>query len=124
MAWTVILLEEVLDWYEALALRDVEAAELVESAIDQLEIHRPSLGRPAVDRITGSSVHNLKELRPGSSGRTEIRILFVFDPDRQAILLVAGDKSGQWRDWYRENIPVAERRYAKWLAGEYEEERG
>jgi Phage derived protein Gp49-like (DUF891) len=41
--------------------------------------------------ITGSKIKNLKELRPGSSGRSEIRVLFVFDSWRSAILLVAGD---------------------------------
>ncbi len=46
---------------------------------------------------------------------TNIRILFVFDPDRQAILLVAGDKAGQWKQWYTDNIPVAEARYQRWL---------
>jgi DNA-binding XRE family transcriptional regulator len=38
----------------------------------------------------------MKELRPPSAGRSEIRILLVFDPWRAAILLVAGDKAGQW----------------------------
>ena len=33
---------------------------------------------------------------PGSRGRSEVRILFVFDPWRSAILLVAGDKAGSW----------------------------
>jgi Phage derived protein Gp49-like (DUF891) len=51
---------------------------------------------------------NLKELRPGSSGTSEVRILFVFDPWRSAILLVAGDKSGKWNRWYAEAIPRAE----------------
>jgi hypothetical protein len=41
---------------------------------------------PLADRITASRLHNLKELRPGSAGRTEIRILFIFDPQRQAVL--------------------------------------
>jgi len=49
--------------------------------------------------------------------------LFVFDPHRQAVLLVVGDKSGRWRDWYEENIPVAEQRYQQWLDGEYGTER-
>jgi hypothetical protein len=61
-------------------------------------------------------------LRPASSSRSEIRILFVFDPQRQAIVLVAGDKAGRWSRWYRENIPIAELRYEKWLAGGYDEE--
>jgi hypothetical protein len=65
----------------------------------------------------------MKELRPGSTGRTEVRILFVFAPQRQAILLVAGDKSGQWRGWYEQNIPLAEERSRRWCDGEYSTER-
>jgi len=61
-------------------------------------------------------------LRPASSWRAEIRIPFVFDPQRQAVVLVAGDKAGRWSRWYRENIPIAELRYDKWLAGGYDEE--
>ena len=74
-----------------------------------------NLGRPLVDRIEDSKIHNLMELRPGSSGAKEVRILFVFDRARQAVLLVAGDKPGQWNRRYDENIPVAEQRYERWL---------
>ena len=63
-----------------------------------------------MDTLTGSRHKNLKELHPGSSGRSEIRILFAFDPRRQAILLVAGDKAGAWKKWYATNIPLAEER--------------
>jgi hypothetical protein len=124
MTWVVILVDEVADWYLDLVRHDQESTELVELAIDQLAAEGPALGRPLVDTIKASSVRNLKELRPGSRGSSEIRILFVFDPDRQAVLLVAGDKSGNWKTWYRDNIPIAERRYAAWLAGGYSEERG
>ncbi len=61
-------------------------------------------------------MHNLKELRPVSSGESEVRILFVFDPVRQMVLLVAGDKSGNWKGWYEASIPLAEARYAEHLA--------
>jgi hypothetical protein len=44
-----------------------------------------------VDRITGSSLHHLKELPPGSAARSEIRLLFAFDPTRSALLLLGGD---------------------------------
>jgi hypothetical protein len=54
------------------------------------------------------AIANLKELRPGSRGRSEVRILFVFDPWRSAILLVAGDKAGSWNKWYARMIPRAE----------------
>lgn len=53
----------------------------------------------------------MKELRPGSSGHTEIRTLFAFDAVRRAVLLVAGDKAGGWSGWYEVNIPIAEKRY-------------
>ena len=52
----------------------------------------PDLGRPLADRVHHSRLSNLKELRPGSAGRSEIRILYIFDPRRNAVLLVAGDK--------------------------------
>lgn len=57
----------------------------------------------------------MKELRPGSVGKSEIRILFVFDPWRSAVLLLAGDKAGQWQRWYRQAIPLAERLYEMYL---------
>ena len=75
----------------------------------------PRLGRPLADRIGGSRLHNLKELRPGSSGASEVRILFIFDPVRNAVLLVAGDKSGRWQEWYRKAIPAAEAAYEAYL---------
>jgi hypothetical protein len=53
----------------------------------------------------------MKELRPGSTGRTEVRVLFAFDKNRRAILLVGGDKSRDWEGWYRTNIPIADDRF-------------
>ena len=41
--------------------------------------------------------------------------MFIFDPRREAILLVGGDKSGQWAKWYRTAIPEAERLYEEYL---------
>ena len=106
---------EVRDWLHRLRRTDRASAILVGQAITALLDEGPSLGRPLVDRIKGSNLHNLKELRPGSAGTTEIRILFVFDPARNAVLLVAGDKAGQWTAWYRQSIPLAEARYATYL---------
>lgn len=71
----------------------------------------PSLGRPLVDRVVSSRHQNMKELRPGSTGRSEIRVLFAFDRVRRAILLVGGDKSDDWRGWYEVNVPVADDRF-------------
>ncbi|MCX3059146.1 type II toxin-antitoxin system RelE/ParE family toxin [Streptomyces beihaiensis] len=77
-----------------------------------LQIEGPALGRPLVGRIAGSSMPNLKELRPGSKGGTAVRMLFVFDdPERNAVILVGGDKSGNWSGWYRTAIKEAEAAY-------------
>jgi hypothetical protein len=50
------------------------------------------------------------------------RLLFVFDAEREAIVLVAGDKAGRWRTWYAEAIPLAEERYAAYQREADEEE--
>jgi hypothetical protein len=39
----------------------------------------------------------------------------VFDPWRSAILLVAGDKTGQWHTWHEHAIPQAEQSYEVYL---------
>ena len=69
-------------------------------------------------RIRHSRLSNLKELRPGSAGRSEIRILYIFDPRRNAVLLTAGNKAGRWEAWYRTAIPLAEERYEDYLKQE------
>jgi len=71
-------------------------------AIDLLELEGPALGRPTVDKVNGSKFHKMKELRP--AGRS-IRVLFIFDPRRQAILLLGGDKSGNWKSWFPKSVP-------------------
>ena len=95
-------------WADQLSSTDAEA---LLSAINVLRDHGPTLGRPLTDTIRGSRHKNMKELRPGSTGRTEVRVLFAFDRVRRAILLVGGDKSDDWSGWYDSNIPIAEDRF-------------
>ena len=113
--WEVRLHAEVEAWFLDLCRTDPASADLIAEAIDLLAEQGPALGRPLVDRIQASKFHQMKELRPGSSGSTEVRLLFVFDPHREAIFLVAGDKSGQWKNWYQAAIPVADERYEEHL---------
>ena len=115
--WDVRLWHDVESWVLGL---DDETYDLVAAAIDHLAAHGPALGRPLADRVKGSRHHNLKELRPGSAGRSEIRILFAFDPRRRVVLLVAGDKAGKWKQWYAEHIPIADDRFDEWLHNEEE----
>lgn len=69
----------------------------------------PTRGRPHVDRIHGSSLHKLKEIRVDRS----IRILFAFDSNRDAVMLIGGDKAGRWNRWYPLQIKRAEALYAQ-----------
>ena len=116
MAWEIVLHDDVETWFLDLCTADPVSATLVAAAIDKLAEDGPTLGRPLADKVKASRHHNMKELRPGSSGSAKIRILFAFDPARQAILLVAGDKAGNWQQWYRDNIPVADNRYDEHLS--------
>ncbi|CAM3777613.1 type II toxin-antitoxin system RelE/ParE family toxin [Nocardiopsis gilva] len=114
-AWEIFLTDEVGEFLDTLYATDPESHRLVNQAILVLERNGPAEGRPLVDTVTASNIPNMKELRPGSTARSEIRILFVFDPWRSAILLVAGDKAGNWRRWYREAVPRAERLYETYV---------
>ena len=110
MTWEVEVTDEFVSWYRTLQLSESDA---VDEAVALLEDRGPALGRPLADTLQGSRLPNLKELRPlGGS----IRILFAFDPRRVAILLLGGDKSGQWQSWYQMMIPRAEQLYDDHLA--------
>ena len=122
MSWAILLHEAVDSWFLELCRTDPDSADGVARAIDQLAEQGPSLGRPLVDRVHRSRHHNMKELRPPSTGSSEIRMLFAFDSRRQALFVVAGDKAGRWNDWYREAIDLADRRFSEHLRALQEEE--
>ena len=109
MEWEIEGTDEFAEWYGALHDASKKA---VESAIIVLSTKGPALGRPFVGTVKGSRVSNMKELRPKLDN---IRILFVFDPRRTAILLLGGSKTDDWHGWYARNIPEAERRYDAYL---------
>jgi len=121
--WEILMTTQVESFLDDLYEADPVSHQLVNQAILVLERNGPAEGRPLVDTVTASRIANMKELRPPSGGRSEVRILLVFDPWRSAVLLVAGDKSGQWSKWYRAAIPLAEQLYEDYLA-EREKEMG
>ena len=109
MEWDVEYTDEFGRWWDSLTVSEQNA---IESAVEFLEEVGPGLGRPFVDTIQGSRHPNMKELR---SRTGNIRILFAFDPRRSAILLIGGDKTNRWSDWYQEMIPVADQLYDDYL---------
>jgi hypothetical protein len=107
MSWTVIAHPS----FDAdLFAFDAEVRAGVLAASRLLEKNGPFLGRPHVDTLKGATGANLKELR--FSVRGEPWLAFVFDPSRQAILLVAGSKAGiSGALFYKRLIKLAEKRY-------------
>ena len=104
MRWEIVVSDEFTRWYDTL---EDDQADALDARVELLRDLGPALGRPTVDRVAGSAVHNLKELRVRSGG--ELRILCGFDQEPRAVLLVGGDKTGNWKEWYEEAIPIAER---------------
>ena len=112
MAWEVLFVREFDQEFDSLPI-PVQDELLARAKV--LETFGPSLGRPLVDTLNGSRHANMKELRFNASGGVW-RVAFAFDPERQAILLVAGDKSGvKSRHFYRQLIEKADNRYESYL---------
>lgn len=108
--WEVEVTDQFIEWWEDLTT-DQQAA--LEARVELLSERGPSLGRPAVERIHSSRHHNMKELRSSAGGA--LRVLFMFDPRRQVILLLGGDKSGAWDEWYESAVPMADDLYDVYL---------
>ncbi len=106
MAWEIEVTDQFRDWWADLTT-DQQAA--VSVRVELLSERGPSLGRPAVERIHTSRHHSMKDLRSSEGGA--LRVLFMFDPRRQVILLFGGDKSGQWNEWYQWAVPSADQLY-------------
>jgi len=109
LSWEVEYTDEFEEWWKHL---NEEEQDDIDVAVEQLENKGPALGRPFVDQIKSSRHKNMKELIPLAS---DIRILFAFDPRRMAILLIGGNKSGQWDKWYEEYVPAADGLYDEHL---------
>jgi hypothetical protein len=113
MTWTVL-------FHDAF---DAEFEGLVNDLQDELLAHAkllaefgPNLGRPTVDTLKGSRHTNMKELRFSWNGQVW-RVAFAFDPQRQAVLLVGGDKGGaDQRRFYKRLLAVADERYDEYLS--------
>ncbi|MFE7410896.1 type II toxin-antitoxin system RelE/ParE family toxin [Streptomyces laurentii] len=114
MTYRLVIVPEVREWLHRLRRSDPGTLEHVSAAIKRLTERGPALARPTADLVKGSR-YAIKELRPRSGRRVSVRMLFVFDPARRAVILAAGDKAGNWSGWYDEMIPIAEERYERHL---------
>ena len=110
--WVVVIHEDF----------DREITELSEEFQDELasykellEMFGPQLSRPHADTLEDSKHANMKELRFNADNGVW-RVAFAFDPKRQAVLLVAGDKSGgSQKRFYKQLIQKADKRFDDWI---------
>lgn len=109
--WEVEVTDQFLEWWRSLSSAQQES---VTDRVDLLAERGPDLGRPVVERVRTSRHHNMNELRAAKSGT--LRVLFMFDPRRQVVLLLGGDKSGTWNQWYEWAVPMADDLYDVYLS--------
>ncbi len=84
--------------------------------VELLKAAGPQLKRPKSDTLKGSGHANMKELRFDADNGVW-RVAYAFDPERKAILLVAGDKSGgSQKKFYKDLIRRADERFHEHLA--------
>lgn len=109
MAWETEEVEEFDAWFDSL---DEDDQTQVIAAKDYLIEHGPAAKMPVSYPIKQPNACGMKELRPGSKGRSELRVLYAFDYRRTAILRLGGDKAeipGDWDAWCDRNVPIADR---------------
>jgi len=110
MEYKINLTEECEKWL--LNLREKEQVDVL-VIIRLLEELGPHLGFPYSSKINGSRHSHMRELRIQHKGKP-YRVLYAFDPQRVAILLIGGTKVGDDR-WYKKHIPIADRLYDEHL---------
>ncbi len=112
--WTVVTTAEFDRWFAAEL--SIEEREEVTAEVNLLKLFGPMLKRPHADTLKGSKYPNMKELRAKTSA-SELRVAFAFDPERKAVLLTGGDKSGVGQKaFYAQLISRADKLFAAHLA--------
>ncbi|CAI1114357.1 type II toxin-antitoxin system RelE/ParE family toxin [Serratia liquefaciens] len=110
--WQIVTVERFDSWFLSLN-NDQQKSVLV--GIFKLQEFGPLLARPHADTLNHKNqIQHLKELRIQHRGRP-FRIFFAFDPQRQAVLLCGGDKTGNKR-FYQQMLPIAVREFSHYLA--------
>lgn len=105
--------DEFGSWWDALSQPEQES---VAHVVDLLAARGANLGHPFSSGIASSRHSHMRELRVQHRGRP-LRVFYAFDLRRTAILLIAGDKTGDDR-FYERMVPLADRVYDEHLARE------
>jgi hypothetical protein len=111
MAVKVIETDEFHGWFSELDEADARA---VTQYVGLLRVRGVTLGYPYSSALKGTPLA-LRELRPQSRGNP-LRVIYAFDPERQAVLLLGADKTGMSDErFYSTHIPRAEKLWREYL---------
>jgi hypothetical protein len=152
VTWDVAIVPQVRDWLLELHRDDPAALAAVSDALNLLGRDGPGLGPPLASSIASvTSIHAglellrecdpgfqfsadnvertvamsyLRELRPAPHGTREPRLLFAFDQELTAVVLVAGTEADDWTRWYSDSVPLAHARYIRYLRERTEDGNG
>lgn len=114
VTWSVLEHPEFVEEREALP---DEVCDKLDAVVLLLEQYGPQLGRPHVDTLGGSSHTNMKEIRV--KGQGVWRFAFAFDEERNAVVLIGGNKQGKnQKRFYKTLIATADERFDEWIDAE------
>jgi len=105
----VVGTDEFEEWLLSLDQADANA---VDRVVELLILKGVTLGHPYSSAIEGSKFA-LRELRVQSGGEP-LRVFYAFDPRREAVLLIGGNKTGDNR-FYETMVPKAEKIWEQYL---------
>ena len=106
----VLATDEFVQWYDNLNDGDAQA---VYRHVGLLEGKGVSLDFPYSSAIKGAR-YAIRELRIKARGKP-IRVFYVFDPKKNAVLLLGGHKAGNKR-FYDQYVPRSEKIREEYLA--------
>ena len=115
MECSVLFTDEFERWWDSLNIGEQES---VTYSVDLLARLGVGLKFPHCSGVSGSRYPHMRELRIQHQGRP-YRVLYAFDPKRNAVLPIGGDKPGNER-WYETSVPLADGLY-EWHLIELEE---
>ena len=108
MASDVIITADFEAWWDGLTVEEQKSVAVMVAMLEERGVMLPF---PYSSGITGST--KLRELRVQHAGKP-YRVLYAFDPKRNAILLLGGNKTGDDR-WYDTHVPKAEKLFKAYL---------
>jgi hypothetical protein len=104
MATEVNVTDEFVNWWDSL---NEDEQKSVNAIVMMVEERGTQIPFPYSSKIESSRHGGMRELRAQHKMRP-LRLLYAFDPHRDAVILLGGDKTGRGNNRYKEFVPKAD----------------